>query len=526
MCSHRVLASWTIPKDEPMPDPGRAPHTLESPARDAMTTRRRRRLSVHVRSAIGLASRLALLLGIILALSGSLQSASSVALATHTGSTPTQLPYSQAQYPPPTQSPYTQYPPGSGQYVPPQTNPWNGTVPPTPTPFDYRQYQPAENQTGYPGTPTQQYPGAPNQPQYPGSSTQPYPGAPIETYPGMPDQQSGIPGQQSVPSPPYVGAPSGGAGTGSGSLPGAIVLSSASPAAGGADPCYGDELITYSPETPRIGNELLIAVTSAHPHPYGRLAGTERTTFVRERAGQRGYVWEWTVQPSYPGQHEYIFYVDSTVPCQQIQLRVLQSLATRTPTPTKTPRPYNWSSSSNDNGNNNGNDNNFDNNVSNTSFVYAPVIDPAGYVTPGQDIYDCSTFQSQSQAQRVLRYDPSDPNRLDSEDGFVDGIACTTFTYSAYPNDRDFTIVTGTSTTPGGTFDPNRYLGQGDRYGCLDFASHANAQAVLRADPSDPNRLDTNPRDGLACGGPEAAQDGVAGGFMPPPFDSMRVPRP
>src|SRR5688500_5703519 len=115
MCSHRVLVSWTIPKDEPMPDPGRAPHTLESPARGA-TIRRRRRLSVRVRSAIGLASRLALLLGIILALSGSLQSTSSVALATHTGSTPTQLPYSQAQYPPPTQSPYTQYPPGSGQY--------------------------------------------------------------------------------------------------------------------------------------------------------------------------------------------------------------------------------------------------------------------------------------------------------------------------------------------------------------------------------------------------------------------------
>lgn len=47
-------------------------------------------------------------------------------------------------------------------------------------------------------------------------------------------------------------------------------------------------------------------------------------------------------------------------------------------------------------------------------------------------------------------------------------------------------------------FDPSRYIGQGDRYNCADFASQAQAQAVLRADPSDPNRLDTD-RDGIAC---------------------------
>jgi len=37
-----------------------------------------------------------------------------------------------------------------------------------------------------------------------------------------------------------------------------------------------------------------------------------------------------------------------------------------------------------------------------------------------------------------------------------------------------------------------------DRLGCKDFASQAAAQAVLRADPSDPNRLDPD-RDGVAC---------------------------
>ncbi|MGE3913287.1 MAG: hypothetical protein AB7K36_28280 [Chloroflexota bacterium] len=100
-------------------------------------------------------------------------------------------------------------------------------------------------------------------------------------------------------------------------------------APGSPDICYGDELITFSPEFPRIGNELVIVVTSARPHPYGRLAGTEPLTFVRERPGQRGFVWEWTVRPSYAGEHEYTFYVDSTVPCQRVRIRVLPSLPTQ-----------------------------------------------------------------------------------------------------------------------------------------------------------------------------------------------------
>ena len=218
---------------------------------------------------------------------------------------------------------------------------------------------------------------------------------------------------------------------------GAIVSGAASPGPAGADACYGDELITFSPEDPRIGNEFLIAVTSSHPHPYGRLAGTEPTRFVRERPGQRGYVWEWTVQPSYPGLHEYTFYVDSTVPCQKIQIRVLQSLATATPKPSKTPTPYGWDNG-NENSNGNGNDN-FDNTANvyptyPTYGAYAPVIDPSFYVMPGHDLYNCSAFESQSNAQRVLRYDPSDPNNLDIEpDGHVDGIACSAWIVPAVP---------------------------------------------------------------------------------------------
>jgi len=47
-------------------------------------------------------------------------------------------------------------------------------------------------------------------------------------------------------------------------------------------------------------------------------------------------------------------------------------------------------------------------------------------------------------------------------------------------------------------FNAKDYIGQGDRYNCADFASQAQAQAVLRADPRDPNRLDTD-KDGIAC---------------------------
>lgn len=51
-------------------------------------------------------------------------------------------------------------------------------------------------------------------------------------------------------------------------------------------------------------------------------------------------------------------------------------------------------------------------------------------------------------------------------------------------------------TSPG--FDPTAYVGKGDAHNCGDFASQADAQAVLRADPRDPNRLDAD-RDGIAC---------------------------
>ena len=61
--------------------------------------------------------------------------------------------------------------------------------------------------------------------------------------------------------------------------------------------------------------------------------------------------------------------------------------------------------------------------------------------------------------------------------------------------------------------DPGRFLGQGTQFECSDIPSQAEAQAVLRADPTDPNVLDRD-RDGIACE------------TNPPPRDARRVPRP
>jgi hypothetical protein len=59
------------------------------------------------------------------------------------------------------------------------------------------------------------------------------------------------------------------------------------------------------------------------------------------------------------------------------------------------------------------------------------------------------------------------------------------------------------------------FVNKGDAFNCADFKSQAEAQAVLRADPGDPNQLDTDrPRpDGIACESNRA------------PFDRLPVPR-
>ena len=57
------------------------------------------------------------------------------------------------------------------------------------------------------------------------------------------------------------------------------------------------------------------------------------------------------------------------------------------------------------------------------------------------------------------------------------------------------------------SFNPQDYIGQGNKFNCGDFKSQAQAQAVLRADPTDPNRLDGTDQDGLACESRPAPRD-------------------
>ncbi|MFF3018514.1 hypothetical protein [Streptomyces sp. NPDC057939] len=131
-------------------------------------------------------------------------------------------------------------------------------------------------------------------------------------------------------------------------------------------------------------------------------------------------------------------------------------------------------------------------------------FDVKEYLTHG-DAFDCPGFANQADAQAVLRADASDPNHLD--DG--GGVACR-----GLPEPRDTTPVpliaqqftcgpgdirSGLCPQPDRTFDARYFVRHGnDAYDCRDFASQADAQAVLRFAPEDPNRLDGD-RKGIAC---------------------------
>ena len=104
------------------------------------------------------------------------------------------------------------------------------------------------------------------------------------------------------------------------------------------------------------------------------------------------------------------------------------------------------------------------------------------------DLYDCSDFDTQEEAQAQLL--PGDPYGLDADN---DGQACET-------------LPSGGATSGG---SPIGGGGGGGDLDCVDFATQEEAQAVLERDPSDPNRLDAD-NDGIAC--EELAGGGGGGG--------------
>lgn len=135
---------------------------------------------------------------------------------------------------------------------------------------------------------------------------------------------------------------------------------------------------------------------------------------------------------------------------------------------------------------------------------HSKVFEAKEYAVHG-NAFECISFASQADAQAVLRANPGDPNHLD--DG--GGVACR-----GLPGPRDTKPVAGIAQHfkcgPGDTrsalcpqskrsFDPRYFLRYGnDAYDCPDFASQADAQAVLRFEPTDPNHLDDDGK-GIAC---------------------------
>ncbi|GHF21811.1 hypothetical protein GCM10017786_64900 [Amycolatopsis deserti] len=114
---------------------------------------------------------------------------------------------------------------------------------------------------------------------------------------------------------------------------------------------------------------------------------------------------------------------------------------------------------------------------------------PAVFAVEQQD-YNCSDFEYQEDAQAILDQDRSDPHDLDRDN---DGIACEDLPHkpAGQPSTPASTatqappVATSTKTTPADL-------------DCADFATQAQAQAVLDADRSDPHRLDAD-HDGIAC---------------------------
>lgn len=123
---------------------------------------------------------------------------------------------------------------------------------------------------------------------------------------------------------------------------------------------------------------------------------------------------------------------------------------------------------------------------------------PAALAQQAADL-DCSQIGApgsspesvRAEAQAILDADPDDPNGLDTD---ADGLACE---FEAGPTGAvAFEDGTGFTTDVAAPGAPP--VAAGDDLDCADFASRAEAQAVLDADANDPNDLDAD-GDGLAC---------------------------
>ncbi|MFJ8818272.1 excalibur calcium-binding domain-containing protein [Amycolatopsis thermoflava] len=116
---------------------------------------------------------------------------------------------------------------------------------------------------------------------------------------------------------------------------------------------------------------------------------------------------------------------------------------------------------------------------------------PAVFAAQPTDLYDCGDFTYQEEAQAIFDQTPGDPYNLDDDN---DGIACESLPHK--PSEQPSTPSSSPATqAPPMTAPPETTTADLD---CADFATQAQAQAVLDADRSDPHRLDAD-HDGIAC---------------------------
>ncbi len=191
-----------------------------------------------------------------------------------------------------------------------------------------------------------------------------------------------------------------------------------------------------------------------------------------------------------------------------------------------------------------------------TALLAALLLLPATALA--QDL-DCSAFASQAEAQAALEAYPSDPNGLD---GDGDGIACESLPGGGSvlppPPATEAPVAEQPAAEQPAAEEPvaeepvaeepveeqpvAAQAAAQDLLNCSDFSYQEDAQAELARDADDPNQLDGNDDDGVACedlpsrGTPSsgrAAGNGIrvpsrvdagAGGTAPAPFDAQAAP--
>lgn len=181
-----------------------------------------------------------------------------------------------------------------------------------------------------------------------------------------------LPGTPTVfsiaPFPPPLGlTPSTGTGTptfpgtGTGAPPG--IGGVAVPGETPSWECNGDERMIFVPESPKVGDEVLITVTSAKSHFYFLLESSASFTQVGSGKGGPGFYWQWKRKIDTAGVNQFSFFsgpapeylcvsgefrATGGTPTVTPTLTITPTVTltptvtftpTRTPTPTGTPRP-------------------------------------------------------------------------------------------------------------------------------------------------------------------------------------------